>query len=212
MRRTDVVGGSGIGSVTRHSLLAGNETMRAATVLDGDTLEVLHPERIRLPNEWRNRKNGKAHILACYFDSYGVNKIRAASPTKMATKRAGIMTTSMITSWVDRGFDSGIDTTRTWSGKLGKPLVLERDITSATHALVKDGWCWWYRKYAPDDTVLEGLEKEAREGRKGLWADPDHIPPWVYRKARRGQALDLSDVEPLGTRKNRGSYAKPDNP
>ena len=24
--------------------------------------------------------------------------------------------------------------------------------------LVKQGWCWWYRKYAPGDTVLEGLE------------------------------------------------------
>ena len=29
--------------------------------------------------------------------------------------------------------------------------------------LVKQGWCWWYRKYAPADTVLEGLEKEARQ-------------------------------------------------
>ncbi len=26
------------------------------------------------------------------------------------------------------------------------------------HTLVKDDWCWWYRKYAPGDTVLEGLE------------------------------------------------------
>jgi len=30
------------------------------------------------------------------------------------------------------------------------------------------GWCWWYRKYAPGDTVLELLEHEAREGRKGV--------------------------------------------
>jgi micrococcal nuclease len=37
--------------------------------------------------------------------------------------------------------------------------------------LVKQGWCWWYRKYASGDTVLEGLENEAREGRKGLWVD-----------------------------------------
>jgi micrococcal nuclease len=37
---------------------------------------------------------------------------------------------------------------------------------------VKDGWCWWYRKYAPGDTVLERLEKEAREAKNGLWADP----------------------------------------
>ena len=53
--------------------------------------------------------------------------------------------------------------------------------------LVKQGWCWWYQKYAPGDTVLEGLEKEAREAKKGLWVDPAPIPPWVYRKARRGR-------------------------
>jgi endonuclease YncB( thermonuclease family) len=39
------------------------------------------------------------------------------------------------------------------------------------------------RKYAPGDTVLEGLEKDAREAKKGLWVDPASIPPWVYRKA-----------------------------
>jgi len=36
-------------------------------------------------------------------------------------------------------------------------------------------WCWWYRKYAPENGVLEGLETEAREGRKGLWADPEPV-------------------------------------
>jgi hypothetical protein len=42
--------------------------------------------------------------------------------------------------------------------------------------------------------VLQGLEKEAREAKKGLWVDPAAIPPWVYRKTRRGQSLDLSDA------------------
>jgi hypothetical protein len=58
--------------------------------------------------------------------------------------------------------------------KYGRTLadVLLSDGTSVNHTLVKNGWCWWYRKYAPRDTVLEGLERDAREGRKGLWADP----------------------------------------
>jgi endonuclease YncB( thermonuclease family) len=43
--------------------------------------------------------------------------------------------------------------------------------------LVKQGWCWWNRKYAPGDTVLEEIEKEAREAKKGLWADPQPMPP-----------------------------------
>jgi endonuclease YncB( thermonuclease family) len=60
--------------------------------------------------------------------------------------------------------------------KYGRTLadVLLLDGTNVNHMLVKDGWCWWYRKYAPRDTVLEGLEQEAREGQNGLWADPYH--------------------------------------
>ena len=53
------------------------------------------------------------------------------------------------------------------------------------HELVKDGWCWWDLKYAPGDTMLEGLEKEAREARKGLWTDPQPMPPWEWRKRSR---------------------------
>jgi hypothetical protein len=41
--------------------------------------------------------------------------------------------------------------------------------------LVKQGWCWWYRKYAPGDTVFEGLENDAREVKKGLWVDPHPV-------------------------------------
>ena len=75
-------------------------------------------------------------------------------------------------------------------------MILE-DGTNVNHILVKDGWCWWYRKYAPGDTVLEGLEKDARESKKSLWVDPAPIPPWVYRKAKRGQAIDMSAMVPL---------------
>jgi len=42
----------------------------------------------------------------------------------------------------------------------------------------------WYQKYAPGDAVLEGLEKEAREAKKGLWADPQPVPPWEWRKRK----------------------------
>ena len=44
------------------------------------------------------------------------------------------------------------------------------------YKLFKGGWCSCYRKYAPGDTVLEGLETEARESRKGLWADLQPVP------------------------------------
>jgi hypothetical protein len=47
------------------------------------------------------------------------------------------------------------------------------------------------------DTILEELEKEARDTKKCLLVDPAPIPPWVYRQARRGQAPDVSDFVPL---------------
>lgn len=58
--------------------------------------------------------------------------------------------------------------------KYGRTLVdvLLPDGANVKHRFVKNGWCWGYRKYAPEDTVLEGLEIEARESKKGLRADP----------------------------------------
>ena len=66
-------------------------------------------------------------------------------------------------------------TVQTYSlDKYGRTIgdVLLLDGTNVNCTLVEDGWCWWYRKYAPGDTVLGGLEREAREAKKGLWAAP----------------------------------------
>lgn len=141
------------------------------SVLDGDTIEVLHntrAERIRLSGI-DCPESGQA---------YG----------KRAKQAASALTFGKEVTLHTHGKD-----------KYGRTLadVLLSNGTHVNHMLVKDGWCWWYRKYALGDTVLEEFEKEAREARKGLWGDPAPIPPWVYRKARRGQALDLSDLVPL---------------
>lgn len=61
--------------------------------------------------------------------------------------------------------------------KYGRKIadVLLPDGTNVNHALVKDGWCWWYRKYAPTNTELEKLEKEAREGKSGRREREDRL-------------------------------------
>lgn len=74
--------------------------------------------------------------------------------------------------------------------------VMLADETSVNHLLVKDGWCWWYRKYAPDDAVLEMLETEARQTKRGLWIDPNPVPPWVYRKVKQKHSVGILEQLP----------------
>ena len=37
---------------------------------------------------------------------------------------------------------------------------IHADGINVNHTLDEEGWCWWYRKYAPGDTVLEVLERK----------------------------------------------------
>jgi len=71
--------------------------------------------------------------------------------------------------------------------KYGRTIayVLLPDGTNVNHTLVKDGWCWWYRRYVPGNTGLERLETQVREARKGLWADPQPVPPVGMATAQR---------------------------
>ena len=74
--------------------------------------------------------------------------------------------------------------------KYGRTLVdvLLPDGINVNHELVKEGWCWWYRKYAPGDAVLEELEKAARVEKRRLWADPHPVSPWEWRRLKQGGA------------------------
>lgn len=49
---------------------------------------------------------------------------------------------------------------------------------------VRRGMAWVYRKYARDP-ALYGIEEEARAARRGLWSDPEPVPPWEWRKRDR---------------------------
>lgn len=69
-------------------------------------------------------------------------------------------------------------------GRLVSEVILE-DGQSLNHALVEAGLAWWYRDHAEGDRQLARLEREAREAGRGLWADADPQPPWVYRRELR---------------------------
>jgi endonuclease YncB( thermonuclease family) len=42
--------------------------------------------------------------------------------------------------------------------------------------------------------VLERLERDAREGRKVLWADPQPVPPWEWRKKTQGIVVSVITI------------------
>lgn len=159
------------------SIVSADFFAQVVSVLDGDTIEVLHnsrAERIRLQGIDCPEKG----------QAYG-KKAKQAASSLVFGKEVTVQT---------HGFD-----------KYGRTIgdVLLFDGRMLNRELVKDGWCWWYRKYAPSDTVLERLEKEAREAKKGLWNDPAPIPPWVYRKARQKKGMDASDLVPFDERPER---------
>jgi len=58
------------------------------------------------------------------------------------------------------------------------------DGRSLNEALVAAGLAWWFRRYAPDNARLQALQTEAWRAKRGLWADPNPVPPWEFRQAR----------------------------
>jgi len=62
--------------------------------------------------------------------------------------------------------------------------VLLPDGTHVNRTLVKNGWCWWYRKYAPKNTELASLEQHAGEAKKGLCGVPVQVSPREWRKMK----------------------------
>jgi len=117
------------------AVLALDFTAPVVSVLDGDTIEVLHnqhPERIRL-NGIDCPEKGQA---------FGNNAKHATSELVFGKD------VTLQTHGLDKYHRTIAD-------------VLLSDGTNVNHMLVKDGWCWWYRKYASADIMLERLEREA---------------------------------------------------
>lgn len=72
--------------------------------------------------------------------------------------------------------------------EVGKILVNGRDVNLIQ---VERGMAWHYKAYereqSPSDRKLfDAAEFEAKAARRGLWRDPEPVPPWDYRKAKRG--------------------------
>lgn len=61
------------------------------------------------------------------------------------------------------------------------------DKTLVNEELVKVGLAWVYWKYC-HHPICEGwknFQLRARMNKRGLWADPDPIPPWQFRRKKK---------------------------
>ncbi len=70
---------------------------------------------------------------------------------------------------------------------VGKVSVNGRD---ANLAQIQAGMAWHYKEYqreqpVPDRRMYAEAESKAAMAKEGLWADPNPVSPWDWRKARR---------------------------
>jgi len=102
---------------------------QVVSVLDGDTIEILHnqhTERIRL------------------------NGIDCPEKGQAFGKRAKQAASELV-------FGKDVTLQTFGKDKYGRTIAdvfLPPDGINVNRLLVKDGWCWWYRKYAPGDSAL----------------------------------------------------------
>jgi endonuclease YncB( thermonuclease family) len=55
------------------------------------------------------------------------------------------------------------------------------DGVDANAEQVRRGYAWVFRRYSHDARMI-ALEAEARAERRGLWIEPDPVPPWLWRE------------------------------
>jgi endonuclease YncB( thermonuclease family) len=133
-------------------------TGQVVGIIDGDTIDVLH--------------NGQAERIR-------LNGIDCPEKKQPYGTKAKQFTSSLV-------FGKQVTVKPLKKDRHGRTVadVLLPDGTNVSHELVKAGFAWWYKQYARHDETLAELEGEAREQKRGLWADAHPVPPWEVRHPR----------------------------
>lgn len=132
----------------------------------------------------------------------GIKKIRLASidtpEKKSGSNRPGQPYARAATKYLaDRVAGEVIQLTCYETDRYGRhicdvPLTDQPPLTTVNQALVLAGFAWANQqaggKYLRDDRLL-ALQAQAKAQKRGLWAQPDPVAPWVWRVQcwRKGQ-------------------------
>jgi Micrococcal nuclease (thermonuclease) homologs len=168
-----------------HASIAAVLAGRVVGVLDGDTLEVLTPDR----QSYRVRVSG-------------IDAPEKKQPYGRASKK--LMS--------DLAFSKQI--TIHWSKRDRYGRIIGKVSRSGVDlglVMVERGMAWHYKQYQRDQEPVDRMkysraEDAARSARRGLWADGTAVAPWDYRRERRGHRtsarLRAINHGPLVTRSN----------
>ena len=157
--------------LTAHTILAGTITGSVIRVTDGDTIVVLDADRTQ-------------------------HKIRLAGIDCPERKQAyGNKAKQALSAMV---FSKTVKITYTEKDRYGRIIG---DIYWGKHwinlEMVGAGWAWHYKHYSKDKRLADA-EAAARAGHKGLWADPNPVAPWEYRRAPKSTQTPQKASEVTG--------------
>ena len=155
-----------LGSIALALLLAGGPSLpfevresfgaRVVRIVDGDTLRVLRDHtQVKIRVEGIEHSGARAGLR----ESRAGVHIAACPPARRDGLRQG-------------------QGARRRGRLVARVFVGDVDLS---HELVRAGLAWHYKTYSPDATLARE-EEEAREARRGLWADKDPVPPWEWRR------------------------------
>ena len=151
-----------------HSLALADElTGQVVRVLDGDTLEVLTPQKV-------------LHRIRLI----GIDAPEKKQAFGDASKRA----------MSDLAFSRNVVVVYNKRDRYGRIVGLVRHgAADVGLALVRRGLAWHYKKYQSEQTPLDrdgysDAEQLARKESVGVWGDSTPIAPWDFRK-RKGTVL-----------------------
>jgi len=64
---------------------------------------------------------------------------------------------------------------------------------------------WVYVQYASDQSFFD-LQKEARNAKRGLWADLNPVPPWEFRHGGKSKPVN-TDESPRENKPSLGNFS-----
>lgn len=91
-------------------------------------------------------------------------------------------------------FGKQVTIKKTGEDRYGRTLgvVVVGDV-DANAKMIQDGWAWHFKKYNDEDRLAK-LELEARNAKRGLWAEASPLAPWDYRARQKKPEKEDADA------------------